>query len=43
VVFVDFVTYINKRRKVGKKTLTIAELEALGKEKQAAVQLSFFG
>jgi SNF2 family DNA or RNA helicase len=43
IVFVDFVTYINKRRKVEKKTLTIAELEAVAKEKQAAIQLSLFG
>jgi SNF2 family DNA or RNA helicase len=43
VVFVDFVTYINKRKKIEKKTLTLAALEAVAKEKQAAVQLSLFG
>jgi hypothetical protein len=43
VVFVDFVTYINRRKKIEKKTLTLAELERVAKEKQAAVQLSLFG
>jgi SNF2 family DNA or RNA helicase len=43
VVFVDFVTYINKRKKVEKKTLTIGELKAVAKETQATVQLSLFG
>lgn len=42
-VFVDFVTYINKRKKVEKKILTVEELEAVPKEKQAVAQLSMFG
>ena len=43
VVFVDFVTYINKRKKIEKKTMTMEELEAVAKEKQATAQLSLFG
>jgi hypothetical protein len=43
IVFVDFVTYVNKRKKIEKKKLTIGELQTIAKEKQAAVQLSLFG
>ena len=42
VVFVDFVTYINKRKKIEKKTLTLGELENIGRENRGTVQLSLF-
>ncbi len=43
VVFVDFVTYINRKKKVERKALTLGELEVVAKEKQTTVQLSLFG
>ncbi len=45
VVFVDFVTYLNKRKKkVEKISVKASEFEQLLKEKQAdKVQLSLFG
>ncbi len=42
VVFVDFVTYINKKKKIEKKTVAVGELEILTKEKRATAQLSLF-
>lgn len=42
MVFVDVVTYINKRRKVEKTIIAVPEVDEIVKGKEATVQLSWF-